>query len=90
MKALIDADTCGSVSTNDNCGDDAMGYYETFEYNGNRVIIVSGAPDHDAESELFIEGGRFNPNTRCKIISFIFLCSTKTKKIKIRSKSTNS
>ena len=79
MKALIDSDTCGSVSTTDNCGDDAMGYYETFEYNGNRVIIVSGAPDHDAESELFIDGGRFNPNTRCKIISFIFVCSTKTK-----------
>ena len=53
-----------------------MGYYETFEYNGNRVIIVSGAPDHDAESELFIEGGRFNPNTRCKMISFVFVCST--------------
>ena len=76
MKALIDANSCGSVSTNDNCGDDATGYYETFEYNGNRVIIVSGAPDHDAESELFIEGGRFNPNTRCKMISFVFVCST--------------
>merc|ERR1711963_155456 len=66
VKALIDANSCGSVSTNDNCGDDAMGYYETFEYNGNRVIIVSGAPDHDAESELFVDGGRFNPNTRCE------------------------
>ena len=69
VKALIDAGTCSSVSTNSNCGDDAEGYYETFEYNGNRVIIVSGAPDHEAESELFIpqsEGGRFNPNVRCK------------------------
>jgi len=69
VKALIDAGTCSSVSTNSNCGDDAEGYYETFEYNGNRVIIVSGAPDHEAESELFIpqsEGGRFNPNVRCE------------------------
>jgi len=69
VKALIDAGTCASVETNDNCADDASGYYETFEYNGQRVIIVSGAPDHDAESELFIpksEGGYFNPNTRCE------------------------
>merc|ERR1712018_1107869 len=69
VKALIDAGTCSSVSTKSNCGDDAAGYYETFEYNGKRVVIVSGAPDHEAESELFIpqsEGGRFNPNVRCE------------------------
>merc|ERR1712018_407721 len=67
VKALIDAGTCSSVSTTSNCGDDAAGYYETFEYNGNRVIIVSGAPDHEAESELFMgSSGRFNPNVRCE------------------------
>jgi len=69
VKALIDAGTCASVEANDNCGDDATSYYETFEYNGSRVIIVSGAPDHDAEEDLFIsesEGGHFNPNTRCE------------------------
>ena len=66
MKALIDAGTCSSITTTSNCGDDATGYYETFEYNGSRVIIVSGAPNHEAESELFISTGYFNPNTRCE------------------------
>ena len=67
MKALIDAGTCSSITTTSNCGDDATGYYETFEYNGSRVIIVSGAPNHEAESELFISTGYFNPNTRCEL-----------------------
>ena len=67
MKALIDAGTCSDITTTSNCGDDATGYYETFEYNGSRVIIVSGAPNHEAESELFISTGYFNPNTRCEL-----------------------
>ena len=75
MKALIDAGTCSSTTTTSNCGDDATGYYETFEYNGSRVIIVSGAPNHEAESELFISTGYFNPNTRCEL---------KTKKLESR------
>jgi len=66
VKALIDAGTCSSITTTSNCGDDATGYYETFEYNGSRVIIVSGAPNHEAESELFISTGYFNPNSRCE------------------------
>ena len=66
VKALIDAGTCSSTTVTSNCGDDATGYYETFEYNGSRVIIVSGAPNHEAESELFISTGYFNPNTRCE------------------------
>jgi len=66
VKALIDAGTCSSVETTSNCGTDAVGYYETFEYNGNRVIIVSGAPDHEAETELFLSDGYFNPNIRCE------------------------
>ena len=67
MKALIDSGTCSSTSVTSNCGDSATGYYETFEYNGQRVIIVSGAPNHAAESELFISSGFFNPNSRCKL-----------------------
>ena len=66
MKALIDAGTCSSTTVTSNCGTNATGYYETFEYNGSRVIIVSGAPNHEAESELFISTGYFNPNTRCE------------------------
>ena len=66
VKALIDAGTCDSVSVTSNCGDDATGYYETFEYNGQRVIIVSGAPNHAAEETLFLSSGFFNPNVRCK------------------------
>jgi hypothetical protein len=66
--ALIDAGTCGSIVTSTNCGDDATGYYETFAYNDtHRVIIVSGAPDHQAETELFMgDDGEFNPNSRCE------------------------
>ena len=79
VKALIDAGTCADVETGDACGDDATGYYETFEYNGQRVIIVSGAPNHDAESTLFDSDGFFNPNTRCKmhtkIIKFFSNCT---------------
>jgi len=67
VKALIDSGTCSSTSVTSNCGDSATGYYETFEYNGQRVIIVSGAPNHAAESELFISSGFFNPNSRCEI-----------------------
>ena len=66
VKALIDAGTCSPVSTTSNCGDDATGYYETFEYNGQRVIVVSGAPDHAAETDFFLDNGRANPNVRCK------------------------
>jgi len=67
VKALIDAGTCAAVATSTDCGDSAEGYYETFEYNGSRVIIVSGAPNHAAESELFISDGFFNPNVRCEM-----------------------
>merc|ERR1711963_1238570 len=69
VKAAIDAGQCASISSSSSCGDSAQGYYETFEYNGQRVIISSGAPSHEAESELYIpasEGGFFNPNTRCE------------------------
>lgn len=71
VKALIAAGECEAVSTTDNCEDSATGYYETFEYNStHRVIIVSGAPNHAAETDLFIseaDGGFLNPNRRCEI-----------------------
>ena len=71
VKALIVAGTCEDVSTTDACIGAATGYYETFEYNStHRVIIVSGAPNHAAETDLFIseaDGGFLNPNRRCKI-----------------------
>jgi len=61
-KALIDAGTCEVVSSNDDCGDDGESYYEEFEYNGYRVIINSGIPDHDAENDATNP----NENTRCE------------------------
>ena len=65
--ALIDAGgSCADVDKNTNCGSAATGYYETFEYNGQRVIIVSGAPNHAAETEMFLSDGEPNPNIRCK------------------------
>ena len=67
VKALIDAEACEEVSSNNNCGDDAMGFYETFEYNGDRIIVSSGAPDHEAEHD----SERPNPNTRCKYFQYL-------------------
>ena len=66
VKALIDSNTCASISSSSTCSDNAISYYETFEYNGNRVIISSGAPSHDAENVLLQSDGFFNPNDRCK------------------------
>ena len=63
VKALIDAGTCEEISSNSNCGDEATGYYQTFEYNGNRIVVSSGAPDHDAEYDQT----KPNPNSRCKL-----------------------
>ena len=69
MKALIDAGTCSRAQPNDICGDEASGYYETFEYNGQRVIIVSGAPDHAAETDAYLPDTTLtNRFTRCNIL----------------------
>merc|ERR1711860_396764 len=38
-----------SVETSSNCGDDASGYYEEYVTDDARYVIVSGAPEHDAE-----------------------------------------
>merc|ERR1711973_1010385 len=55
VKSYIDASTCEEVSTGDSCGDSAE-----FEYNGHRVVINNGIPDHDAENDATNP----NPNTR--------------------------
>jgi len=69
VKAYIDAGTCDSVSSNDNCGDDATSYFKSFTYNGKNVIISSQVPDHDAENDQLVK----NPNTRCERWQFIQL-----------------
>ena len=66
-KALIDAGTCETVAANSNCGDDAISYFKDFEYNGERVIVSSGIPDHEAEHDMLVS----NPNTRCEHWQFM-------------------
>ena len=51
-----------SVSANDYCGDDAIGYYEEYETADYRYVIISGAPSHEAEYDQ----EHANPNIRCK------------------------
>ena len=62
VKALIDAGSCEAVTSNSNCGANAVSYFKDFEYNGERVIISSGIPDHEAEHDMLVS----NPNTRCE------------------------
>merc|ERR1712080_729934 len=57
VKGYIDAGTCDTVSSNDNCGDDATSYYNLFTYNGKYVVISSQVPDHDAESDQLNDNG---------------------------------
>lgn len=66
-KALIDAGICDTVASNSNCGDNAISYFKDFEYNGERVIISSGIPDHEAEHDMLVS----NPNTRCEHWQFM-------------------
>jgi len=73
-----------------NCGDDAEGYYEEFDYDDDwRIVVTSGAPDHEAEdqSTMFctayrdvcqainplINGGFLNPNRRCEKWQYVIL-----------------
>merc|ERR1719322_744848 len=62
VKGYIDAGTCDTVTTGSTCGDDATSYYSEFEYNGYRVVVANGIPDHDAENDAVSA----NPNTRCE------------------------
>merc|ERR1719233_2713043 len=68
-KSMIDSGTCGSVASNGICGDTATSYYRIFEYNGARVVISSGVPDHRAEYDQV----KPNPNTRCEKWQFLEL-----------------
>merc|ERR1712227_1158856 len=69
VKAYIDAGTCGQITTGDSCGDSAESYYSEFEYNGRRVVIANGIPNHDAEHDQYF----VNPNTRCERWTFMSL-----------------
>ena len=77
VRNLIRAGTCEAVANGDNCGDAAEGYYDSFIYNGNRVIISSGAPNHACETDAYVGGTLTTRFSRCKyshiIISLIIL-----------------
>merc|ERR1719445_81241 len=62
VKGYIDAGTCDTVTTGSTCGDDATSYYSEFEYNGYRIVVANGIPNHDAENDAVSA----NPNTRCE------------------------
>ena len=62
VKGYIDAGTCDSVYTGTLCGTNGTSYYNSFEYNGYRVIISSSIPDHDAEEDAIVT----IPNVRCE------------------------
>jgi len=47
--------------------------YEEFEYSGYRVLITSGVPSHEAEENLLIADGGFNPNRRCERWQYVLL-----------------
>jgi len=67
-KALIDSGTCDSVSSNDVCeGDADSSYYKDFFYNGYRVVIANGIPDHEAETDQVLD----NNNRRCERWQFM-------------------
>ena len=69
VKGYIDAGTCSSAEASTLCGDSATSYYHEFEYNGQKVVISSGVPDHTAETDAL----KPNPNTRCEIWQFMAL-----------------
>merc|ERR1712122_206513 len=69
VKGYIDAGTCDTVSTGSSCGDSAESYYSEFEYNGRRIVIANGIPNHDAENDQFT----VNPNTRCERWTYMSL-----------------
>lgn len=71
----INSNTCGSVSTSSKCGTSGTSYYKSFTYNGKRVVIVSGIPNHVAETDQ----KKPNPNTRCERWQFISVPINPTK-----------
>merc|ERR1712142_512836 len=83
VNALIDSGTCADIETSSACGDaaDAESYYETYVYNGKRVIITSGSPNHAAEGnrKMLLDDGELNPNTRCSRWQYAILPLNPTK-----------
>ena len=84
---MIDSGTCNDVidstmcspelapECNDGskCGENGTSHYETFEYNDQRVIIISGIPNHAAETDMYLTFNPHptiqplpNPHVRCK------------------------
>jgi len=68
-KELIDSGSCPDVESNGNCypDSDLTSYFSTFTYNGKRVMVTSGVPDHEAEDEMV----KANPNRRCEKWAFM-------------------
>jgi len=67
VKGYIDDGTCSDTYTTTTCGEAATSYYNEFEYNGKRVVISNGIPDHPAENDALDP----NPNERCEIWQFM-------------------
>ena len=71
-KALIDAGTCDTVvASSSKCGDDAISYFADFEYNGYRVIISSGIPDHDAEHVMLVSNPKAHTTSSTKLSPYM-------------------
>merc|ERR1719402_1473846 len=65
VKGYIDAGTCNDVETEDVCDDES--YYKEFTYNGKRVVIANGYPDHEAEEDMY----KSTPVDRCQRWTFM-------------------
>merc|ERR1719402_459541 len=65
VKGYIDAGTCNDVETEDVCDDES--YYKEFTYNGKRVVIANGYPDHEAEEDMY----ESTPVDRCQRWTFM-------------------
>jgi len=69
---VMSDDGSTAVSANTYCGDDAEGYMEVCSDGDYNYILVSGAPDHDAEYDQVIT----NPNERCERWQYVKVSST--------------
>merc|ERR1719242_371911 len=69
---VMSDDGSTAVSANTYCGDDAEGYMEVCSDGDYNYILVSGAPDHDAEYDQVIT----NPNERCESWQYVKVSST--------------
>merc|ERR1719414_2743275 len=69
---VMSDDGSTAVSANTYCGDDAEGYMEVCSDGDYNYILVSGAPDHDAEYDQVLT----NPNERCERWQYVKVSST--------------